>query len=225
MTLATLEALAAGIRLALLSLLSLAALDPQLALVPLQPQPQPCFAVSAAGAVSALAAVSGDAMPMAAAGCGRTRPVGRVAVEPSAALPETLMAWRRARLAPRPLDTTLCACTTDASLEAAADAAAPENAAVGVLTAAAGAGFTRWADGLLLVAALAVTVLPCSAIALRRFRASSRPERVALAVLSVACVITYLVIHRVCRCSCRRTLGAAAATSANINWSCFPIAA
>ena len=46
---------------------------------------------------------------------------------------------------------------------------------------------------MLMDAALAVPVLPCSAIALRRFRASSRPERVALAVLSVACVITYLV--------------------------------
>ena len=74
-------------------------------------------------------------------------------------------------------------------------------------------------------AALTVPVLPCSAIALRRFRASSRPERVALAVLSVACVITYLVIHQVCRCPGRRALGAAAATSANINWSCFPITA
>jgi hypothetical protein len=217
MTLATLEALAAGIRLALLSLLSLAVLVSQLALVPLQPQPQPFFTVSVAGAVAALVAVSGDAIPMAAACCGRTRPVGRVAVEPSAALPETLMAWRRARLALRPLDTTLCACTTDASLEAAAGAAVPEDAAVGVLTAAAGAGFTRWADGLLLVAALAVPVLPCSAIALRRFRASSRPERVALAVLSVACVITYLVTHRVYRGPGLRAPGAAAVISVNIN--------
>ena len=93
---------------------------------------------------------------------------------------------------------------------------AAEDAATGAFIAA-GAGLVRRADGLLTYAALAVPVLPCSAIALRRFRASSRPERVALAVLSVACVITYLVTHRVCRCPGRRTLGAVTATSANIN--------
>jgi hypothetical protein len=217
MTLASLEVLAAGIWLALLSL---ALLVSQLALVPLQPQPQPFFAVSAAGAVSLPIAVSGDAMLMAAAFCGRTRPVGRVAVEPSAALPVTLMAWRRARLALRPPDAALCAWTSGALFEAADGDAVAEAAAAGVLIAA-GAGFTRRADGLLTDAALAVPALPCSAIALRRFRASSRPERVALAVLSVACVITYLVTHRVCCCPGGRALGAATLISANINWSCF----
>jgi hypothetical protein len=98
MTAAVSDVVAAGITLAPLSL-SLRSTDvvPQLLLVPLQPQPQP-FAVSAAGAVSVLAAGTDDAMFMAAAFCGRTRPLGRVAVEPSAALPEVLMAWRRARL-------------------------------------------------------------------------------------------------------------------------------
>jgi len=81
MMLATSDVVAAGITLAPLSLsLALSAeVVPQLLLVPLQPQPQP-FALSAA------------------AFCGRTRPLGREAVEPSAALPEVLMAWRRARL-------------------------------------------------------------------------------------------------------------------------------
>jgi hypothetical protein len=79
------------------------AVAPQSFLVPLQPQPQP-FAVSAAGADSALAAVSDCAMFMAAAFCGRTRPLGRDLVEPTAALPEVLMAWRRARLMLRASD-------------------------------------------------------------------------------------------------------------------------
>jgi hypothetical protein len=37
--------------------------------------------------------------------------------------------------------------------------------------------------------------LPCNAIACRRFRANSRPDRVAVAVLSLACVITHLELH------------------------------
>jgi hypothetical protein len=168
------------------------AVAPQSLLVPLQPQPQP-FAVSAAGAVSALAAVADDSMFIAAAFCGRIRPLGRGEVEPSAALPEVLMAWRRARLMLRAPDAlALSARTGCTPVEAAAGDAAAEDAGTGAFIAA-GAGLVRRADGLLTDAALTVPVLPCSAIALRRFRASSRPERVALAVLSVACVITYLV--------------------------------
>jgi hypothetical protein len=195
MTAAVSYVVAAGITLAPLSLsLALSTeVVPQLLLVPLQPQPQP-FAVSAAGAVSALAAGCDGAMFMAAAFCGRTRPLGRaVAVEPSAALPVVLMAWRRARLTLRAPDSTALWAGTGCTLfEAAAEDAAAGDAATGAVIAA-GAGFTRRADGLLTDAALTVPALPCSAIALRRLRASSRPERVALAVLSVACVITYLV--------------------------------
>jgi hypothetical protein len=216
----------AGMTAAGITLLTLSTeVVPQLLLVPLQPQPQP-FAVSAAGAVSALAASCDDAMYMAAAFCGRTRPLGRaVAVEPSAALPEVLMAWRRARLTLRAPDSTALLARTGRTLfEAAAGDTAAGYAATGAFVAA-GAGFTRWADGLLTDAALALPDLPCSAIALRRLRASSRPERVALAELSVACVITYLMIHRVCCIPGRRAQGALTATSANINWSCFPITA
>ena len=98
MTLAESEVVAAGITFALLSLALLSpAVAPQSFLVPLQPQPQPF-------AVSVLAVVADDALLTAAAFCGRTRPLGREAVEPSAALPEVLMAWRRARLMPRALD-------------------------------------------------------------------------------------------------------------------------
>jgi hypothetical protein len=216
----------AGMTAAGITLLTLSTeVVPQLLLVPLQPQPQP-FAVSAAGAVSALAAGCDDAMFMATAFCGRTRPLGRaVAVEPSAALPEVLMAWRRARLTLRAPDSTALLAGTGRTLfEAAAGDAAAGDAATGAFVAA-GAGFTRWADGFLTDAALALPDLPCSAIALRRLRASSRPERVALAELSVACVITYLMIHRVCCIPGRRAQGALTATSANINWSCFPITA
>jgi hypothetical protein len=102
MTLAGADVVAAGMTLASLALLSTAA-APQSLLVPLQPQPQP-FAVSAAGAVSALAAVAEDAVFIAAAFCGRIRPLGREEVEPSAALPEVLIAWRRARLMLRASD-------------------------------------------------------------------------------------------------------------------------
>jgi hypothetical protein len=102
MTLAEPDVVAAGMTFASLSRLS-TAVAPQSFLVPLQPQPQP-FAVSAAGAVSALAVVADDAVLTAAAFCGRTRPLGREAVEPSAALPEVLMAWRRARLMLRASD-------------------------------------------------------------------------------------------------------------------------
>ena len=107
MTLAKSDVVAACITFASLALALLpAAVAPQSFLVPLQPQPQP-FAVSAVGAVSALAAGCDDAMFMAAAFCGRTRPLGRaLAVEPSAALPEVLMAWRRARLTLRAPDAT-----------------------------------------------------------------------------------------------------------------------
>jgi hypothetical protein len=92
MTLAESDVVAAGITFALLSLALLStAVAPQSFLVPLQPQPQPF-------AVSALAVVADDALLTAAAFCGRTRPLGREAVEPSATLPEVLMAWRRARL-------------------------------------------------------------------------------------------------------------------------------
>jgi hypothetical protein len=208
MTSAVPDVVAAGITLAPLS----TEVVPQLLLVPLQPQPQP-FAVSAAGAVPALAVVTDDAMLMAAAFCGRIRPLGRVlAVAPSAALPEVLMAWRRARLTLRaPVSMAPWAGTGCTLFEAAAG-----DAATGVFIAA-GAVFTRRADGLLTDAALTAPDLPCSAIALRRFSASSRPERVALAELSVACIITYLVTHRVCRCPGRRALGAVTAISANIN--------
>jgi hypothetical protein len=226
MTAAVADVVAAGITLAPLSLsLALSTeVVPQLLLVPLQPQPQP-FAVSAAGAVSALVAGCDDAMFMAAAFCGRTRPLGRVLVEPNADLPEVLMAWRRARLTLRAPDSTALRAGTGRTLfEAAAGDAAAGDAANGAFFAA-GAGFTRRADGFLTDAALAAPDLPCSAIALRRFRASSRPERVALAELSVACVITYLVIRRVCCIPGRRALGAVTATSANIYWSCFPITA
>jgi hypothetical protein len=186
------DTLAAGITLATLSLALATESVPQLLLVPLQPQPQP-FAVSATGAVSALAAVTDCAMFMAAAFCGRTRPLGRVLVEPNADLPEVLMAWRRARLTLRaPEVAALWALTGCTLFEAAAGDAAAGDAATGAFIAA-DAGFTRRADGLLADAALTVPDLPCSAIALRRLRASSRPERVALAELSVACVITYLV--------------------------------
>ncbi|MEN8174645.1 MAG: hypothetical protein ABFS23_02695 [Pseudomonadota bacterium] len=182
------DTLAAGMALAPLSLALLSTeVVSQLLLVPLQPQPQP-FAVSSAGAVAALAVLTDDAMLMAAAFCGRTRPLGREVLEPSAALPEVLMAWRRARLTLRASDATaLWACAGCTLFEAAA-----VDAATGAFITA-DAGFTRRADGLLTDAALTVPALPCSAIALRRLRASSRPERVALAVLSVACVITYLV--------------------------------
>jgi hypothetical protein len=109
-----------------------------------------------------------------------------VLVVPNADLPEVLMAWRRARLMLRAPE-ALWALTGCTLFEAAAG-----DAATGAFIAA-GAGSTRRSDGLLTDAALTVPALPCSAIALRRLRASSRPERVALAVLSVACVITYLV--------------------------------
>lgn len=92
MTLAEPDVVAAGITLESLSpALRSTAVAPQSFLVPLQPQPQPF-------AVSVLAVVADDAVLTAAAFCGRTRPLGREAVEPSAALPEVLMAWRRARL-------------------------------------------------------------------------------------------------------------------------------
>jgi hypothetical protein len=98
MTRAGSEVVAAGITFAPLSLaLFSTAVAPQSFLVPLQPQPQP-FAVSPAGAVFAPAAVADDAVFIAAAFCGRIRPLGREEVEPSAALPVVLMAWRRARL-------------------------------------------------------------------------------------------------------------------------------
>jgi hypothetical protein len=210
MTLAVSDVVAAGITLAPLSLST--EVVPQLLLVPLQPQPQP-FAGSAAGAVSALAAGSDDAMFIAAAFCGRIQPLGREEVEPSAALPEVLKAWRRARLTLRAPDSTALWAGTGCTLF---ETAAEDAAAAGTFIAA-DAGFTRRADGFLTDAALAVPDLPCSAIALRRFRASSRPERVALAVLSVACVITYLVTHWACRCPGRRTLGVVTTTSANIN--------
>jgi hypothetical protein len=102
MTLAGADVVAACMAPASLALLSAAA-APQSLLVPLQPQPQP-FAVSAAGAVSALAAVDDDAVFIAVAFCERIRPLGREEVEPSAALPEVLMAWRRARLILRASD-------------------------------------------------------------------------------------------------------------------------
>jgi len=56
------------------------------------------------------------------------------------------------------------------------------------------AGSTREAAGRadMTDAVFVTPVLPCNAMALRRFNANSRPERVAVAVLSVVSVITYL---------------------------------
>jgi hypothetical protein len=50
----------------------------------------------------------------------------------------------------------------------------------------------RGADFWLAVVDFTTPFLPCNAIACRRFRANSRPDRVAVAVLSLACVITHL---------------------------------
>jgi hypothetical protein len=75
----------------------------------------------------------------------------------------------------------------------AVDAAVmPDAAATG-----AAVGSTRAAAGLadMTDAVLVTPVLPCKAIALRRIKANSRPERVAVAVLSVVSVITYLELN------------------------------
>jgi hypothetical protein len=81
---------------------------------------------------------------------------------------------------------------------AASDADAPD-AAVEPDTGAAGAAAasTRDAVGLddIADAVFATPALPCKAIALRRIKANSRPERVAVAVLSVVSAITYLDIN------------------------------
>ena len=138
MTAATSDVVAADITLPPLSLALSTEVVPQLLLVPLQPQPQP-FAVSVAGAVSVLAASCDDAMFTAAAFCGRTRPLGRaLAVGPSAALPEVLMAWRRARLALRAPDSTAPRAGTGCCtlFEAAAGDAAAGDAATGAFIAA-----------------------------------------------------------------------------------------
>ena len=81
---------------------------------------------------------------------------------------------------------------------AASDADA-EDAALKPDVSAAGATFgsARDAAGLgdMTDAVLVIPVLPCKAMALRRFKANSRPERVAVAVLSVVSVITYLELN------------------------------
>ncbi len=83
--------------------------------------------------------------------------------------------------------------------------------------AAAAAGQTRDAAGLadMTDAVFVTPVLPCKAIAFRRFKASSRPERVAVAVLSVVSVITYLEFNGFVEVATTRTESSATATSAN----------
>jgi hypothetical protein len=102
-------------------------------------------------------------------------------------LPDRLKASRRARLAGRDP-----AALKD-SVRAASETVVTLALGSGTAADATGAATTGLAATDRLPAVVLPTpALPCKAIAWRRLRASTRPDRVALAVLSAAFVITYL---------------------------------
>jgi hypothetical protein len=85
------------------------------------------------------------------------------------------------------------------------------------VAAGAAAASTRDAVGLddMTDAVFTTPALPCKAIALRRINASSRPERVAVAVLSVVSAITYLDINGFVEVAIASTHTVATANSTN----------
>jgi hypothetical protein len=97
------------------------------------------------------------------------------------------MASRRARLACRGL-----AALSWSMSAASATRVAGSTAALGAALAGAAGAIVPGAEARLEAPVFATPALPCRAIAWRRFNASSRPDNVALAVPSAACVITYL---------------------------------